>query len=126
MQEEIFGPLLPILGVADLDEAVRIVRSRPKPLAAYLFTSSRLNRQRLVADIPAGGIVVNHVMFHAVMPQLPFGGVGNSGMGAYHGRWGFETFSHRKAVLRKTQRPDISLVYPPYTGFKQKVLRRLF
>ncbi len=126
MQEEIFGPVLPILGVADLDEAVRFVRSRPKPLAAYLFTSSRTDQRRLVADVPAGGIVVNHVMYHAVMPQLPFGGVGNSGMGAYHGRWGFETFSHRKAVLRKTVRPDLSIIYPPYTALKQEVLRRLF
>ena len=125
MQEEIFGPVLPILGVADLDEAVRFVRARPKPLAAYLFASGA-DRKRLVEDIPAGGIVVNHVMFHAAMPQLPFGGVGNSGMGAYHGRWGFETFTHRKAVLHKTVRPDLSLIYPPYTALKEKVLRRLF
>ncbi len=69
---------------------------------------------------------VNHVMIHAAMPQLPFGGVGTSGMGAYHGRWGFETFTHRKAVLHKTVRPDLSLIYPPYTALKEKVLRRLF
>ena len=71
-------------------------------------------------------MVVNHVMFHVAMPQLPFGGVGHSGMGAYHGRWGFETFSHRKAVLVKTVRPDLSLIYPPYTAVKEKLLRRLF
>lgn len=76
--------------------------------------------------VPAGGAVINHVAMHCLVPTLPFGGVGASGMGAYHGRWGFETFSHRKSVLTKTTWPDLSLIYPPYDEFATKVLRKLF
>ena len=87
---------------------------------------SRPAGRSLVDEIPSGGAVVNHVAMHCLVPQLPFGGVGASGMGAYHGRWGFETMSHRRAVLSKSTRPDPALVYPPYTDRAVKIMRKLF
>jgi aldehyde dehydrogenase (NAD+) len=126
MQEEIFGPLLPVITVASVEEAIDFVGRRPKPLAAYVFTSNAGTRRKIVDSISAGGMVINHIGLHCLSPQLPFGGVGMSGMGSYHGRWGFETFSHRKAVVRKWARPDPSLLYPPLTAAKLKVLRRFF
>lgn len=100
---------------------------RPKPLSAYLFTKSRAVRERVIREVPAGGMMVNHLAFQVSTAKLPFGGVGASGMGAYHGRWGFEEFSHRKSVLTKPTRPDLSsFIYPPYTERAIKVARRLF
>ncbi|MET9296822.1 aldehyde dehydrogenase family protein [Streptomyces sp. NPDC003077] len=125
MTEEIFGPVLPVLGVDSLDAALRFVRSRPKPLALYLFSRSRHEHRRVLAETSSGGVVVNHVTLHGIVPHLPFGGVGPSGMGTSHGRWGFETFSHPRAVLTKPLRPDPSIGYPPYTGVKMRVLRGL-
>ncbi|MDX6743226.1 aldehyde dehydrogenase family protein [Actinocorallia sp. A-T 12471] len=124
MTEEIFGPILPIVRYDSLKDAIDFVRARPKPLAAYLFSPSKDDERAFLADVSAGGVVVNHVMFHVLNPHLPFGGVGNSGMGAYHGEFGFQTFSHRKAVLRKPQSPDPKLIYPPYTEGTRKLLRR--
>jgi aldehyde dehydrogenase (NAD+) len=126
MADEIFGPVLPILTTDSSDAAVAFVNTKPKPLALYVFTSSgRLGRD-LVDRIPSGGAVINHVAMHCLVPQLPFGGVGASGMGAYHGRWGFEALSHRRAVLSKPAKPDPGLVYPPYTDRALRVMRRLF
>jgi aldehyde dehydrogenase (NAD+) len=125
MADEIFGPLLPVLTVESLDQAVRFVNSRPKPLALYVFSSGQLGRD-LIDRIPSGGAVVNHVAMHCLVPSLPFGGVGASGMGAYHGKWGFETLSHRRAVLAKPARPDPRLVYPPYSQRALSIMRRLF
>src|SRR5271169_2036940 len=127
MQNEIFGPILPVITVQSLDDAIRFVNSRPKPLSAYLFTKSRAVRERVIKDVPAGGMLVNHLAFQVSTAKLPFGGVGASGMGAYHGRWGFEEFSHRKSVLTKPTRPDVSsLIYPPYTERAFKLARRMF
>jgi aldehyde dehydrogenase (NAD+) len=126
MQNEIFGPVLPVLGVPSLGEAIDFVNRRAKPLAAYLFTGSGGSRKRFLSEITAGGAVVNHTFMHVFVPSLAFGGVGNSGMGSYHGKWGFETFSHRKAVVLKPASPDPSLAYPPYTKRKQKIVRRIF
>ncbi|RZL25401.1 MAG: aldehyde dehydrogenase family protein [Rhodococcus sp. (in: high G+C Gram-positive bacteria)] len=126
MQEEIFGPILPVLAVDSIDEAITFVNARPKPLAAYYFTSSRTVATKLVNAISSGGAVVNHVTVHAMVPQLPFGGVGDSGMGAYHGKWGFEAFSHRKSVLVKPFKPDLKFVYPPYSARSVKIMRRVF
>jgi aldehyde dehydrogenase (NAD+) len=126
MREEIFGPVLPVLGVPSLDAAIDFVTSRPKPLAAYLFSSSRAERDRVLREISAGGTVVNHAAVQLLNPRLPFGGVGASGMGAYHGRAGFETFSHRKSVLLKRARPDFTMTYPPYTARTEKIFRRIF
>lgn len=127
MTEEIFGPILPILTVDSLDDAINFVNARPKPLAAYLFSRSRAVRNRVVSEVSAGGMLINHVAFQASTTRLPFGGVGNSGMGAYHGRWGFQEFSHAKTVLTKPTRPDLSkMLYPPYTDRAWKLARKLF
>lgn len=126
MADEIFGPVLPVITIESIDAAIDFVNRRPKPLALYVFTASRRLAKGLVDSIPSGGAVVNHVAMHCLVPQLPFGGVGASGMGAYHGRWGFEALSHRRAVLAKTTWPDLSLVYPPYTDRAIKIIRKLF
>lgn len=126
MGDEIFGPVLPVITVESTAAAVDFVSRRPNPLALYVFTASRRLARSLIDAIPSGGAVVNHVAMHCLVPQLPFGGVGASGMGAYHGRWGFETMSHRRAVLAKTTWPDPMLVYPPYTGRAIKMMRKLF
>lgn len=126
MQQEIFGPILPVLTVDSMDEAIAFVNARPKPLAAYYFTKSRTVAGNLLGSISSGGASVNHIAAHVMAPQLPFGGVGASGMGGYHGKWGFEAFSHRKAVLAKTFKPDPSFIYPPYTDRAVKIMRRLF
>ncbi len=127
MQNEIFGPVLPVITAQNLDDAIRFVNSRPKPLAAYLFTKTKETRERVIKEVPAGGMLVNHLAFQVSTAKLPFGGVGASGMGAYHGRFGFEEFSHRKSVLTKPTRPDLSsFIYPPYTARAMKMARRMF
>ncbi|MFD4469368.1 aldehyde dehydrogenase family protein [Rhodococcus sp. NPDC058505] len=126
MTDEIFGPVLPVLAVDSVDEAIDFVAERPKPLAAYVFTRSKEVRRRVLDEVTAGAIVVNHLIYHASVPQLPFGGVGPSGMGRYRGRDGFVTFSNRKAVLVKPFRPDFRFAYPPYTDRAQAMIRRLF
>ena len=127
MTDEIFGPILPVMTVQSLDDAISFVNSRPKPLAAYLFTKSKSIRERVVKEVPAGGMVINHLLFHFATNKLPFGGVGPSGMGAYHGKFGFEEFSHRKTVMTKPTRPDVgAFIYPPYTEKAWKLARRLF
>jgi aldehyde dehydrogenase (NAD+) len=125
MQEEIFGPILPIVAVDGLDAAVRFVNHRPKPLSLYVFAKSRAAQQRVVARTSAGGVCINTTVVHFAVPGLPFGGVGDSGFGAYHGREGFETFSNRKPVLTKPVWPDPPVQYPPWTGLKKGVLRRI-
>lgn len=127
MTDEIFGPILPVVTVKNLDEAISFVNSRPKPLAAYLFTKAKAVRERVIKEVPAGGMVVNHLIFHFATHKLPFGGVGPSGLGAYHGKFGFEEFSHRKSVLTKPTRPDLgAMIYPPYTEKAWKLARKLF
>ncbi len=127
MSNEIFGPILPVISVQSLDDAIRFVNSRPKPLSAYLFTKTRAVRERVIEEVPAGGMLVNHLAFQVSTAKLPFGGVGASGMGAYHGKFGFDEFSHRKSVLTKPTRPDLSaMIYPPYTEKAWKLARRLF
>lgn len=124
MEEEVFGPILPVLAVQDMDEAAAFVRARPKPLALYVFSGSEATALKVVEGTSSGGVCVNGTVLHLAVHGLPFGGVGESGMGAYHGRHGFETFSHRRAVLTKPTRPDLPLAYPPYTRLRQWLLRR--
>lgn len=126
MQEEIFGPLLPVVSVESVDEAIHLINWGEKPLAAYVFTRSTDLVDRFTRDVAAGAVVANHAAMHVLCPNLPFGGVGNSGMGSYHGAWGFETFSHRKAVLTRAVRPDPKIVYPPYGPLTQRLIRRVF
>jgi aldehyde dehydrogenase (NAD+) len=125
MAEEIFGPILPVLRVKNIDEAVAFVNQRPKPLALYLFTKDPKMRTRVLERTSSGAALLNHTCMHAVVPALPFGGVGSSGMGAYHGKATFETFSHKKAVLIKPAGLDIPILYPPYNKTKETWIRRL-
>jgi aldehyde dehydrogenase (NAD+) len=124
MNEEIFGPILPVLNVGNIDEAIGFVNDREKPLALYAFSTSDEVLSRVVDRTSAGGVTLNHALLHLAVPDLPFGGVGESGMGSYHGKVGFDVFSHRKPVLNKPLRPDPSIMYPPYTKMKQKLIRK--
>lgn len=123
MREEIFGPLLPVMEIKDLDEAESIVRGLPKPLACYIFSSSLRNRRRLLRSLSFGGGCVNDTLLHLGVPGLPFGGVGPSGIGSYHGKAGFDAFSHRKSVLTNTTLFDIPFRYLPLTDLKRKLIR---
>lgn len=114
MQDEIFGPILPVLEYATLDEAIAQVRARPKPLALYVFCAERATQDRVLAELPSGGACVNDTVTHLANPRLPFGGVGDSGLGGYHGRHSFETFSHLRAVVRSGTWFDLAAKYPPY------------
>ena len=125
MQDEIFGPILPVLPVADADDAVEFVNARPHPLALYAFSGDPARTERIVERTTSGGVCVNAAMLHVASPELPFGGVGASGTGAYHGEAGFLTFTHRKPVFDKAIRPDPPVLYPPYKGWKQKLLRKV-
>lgn len=125
LREEIFGPVLPVVTVESLDEAISHVRSGGRPLASYLFSEERRDERRVLNEVTSGGTVVNHVMMHLSVNDLPFGGVGGSGTGRYHGRWGFEALSNARAVLRKPSRPDFPLFYPPYDGLAGRLLNRL-
>lgn len=125
MKEEIFGPILPVLAVRDVDEAIRTVNDHDKPLALYVFSSDKSTQKKVLARTSSGGATVNHVWMHLAVPDLPFGGVGESGMGAYHGKHSFDVFSHRKAVLRKPTQVDPPILYPPYTATKTKWVKRI-
>lgn len=124
LQEEIFGPVLPVLAVDDVDEAVAFVNGRPKPLALYVFSDDDAART-VVEGTSSGGVCVNHTLFHIAPPTLPFGGVGDSGTGRYHGKAGFDAFSNHKSVLEKPTKPEVRFIYPPYTKLKGKLLKKL-
>ncbi len=124
MQEEIFGPLLPIIEVPDIEAAAQFVSQRPHPLALYLFTRERRVVQRIIEGLSFGGGCVNDVLVHIAATNLPFGGVGASGMGVYHGRDTFDTFSHPKAILKRATWWDPRFRYAPYTPFMRRLLRR--
>jgi aldehyde dehydrogenase (NAD+) len=126
MEDEIFGPILPLLAVDGPDEALGFINARPKPLALYVFTEERALADRFLTATSAGGSAVNCTLLHYANKRLPFGGVGESGMGAYHGRYGFETFSHRRAVLSKGTWLDLDVAYPPFSAAKLAVLKRIF
>jgi aldehyde dehydrogenase (NAD+) len=125
MADEIFGPILPVIPVPSIDAAIEIVSSRDKPLALYVFTNDAERGQRVISRTSSGGACVNDCMMHLGVPDLPFGGVGESGMGAYHGRASFEVFSHMKSVLHKPFYLDAPLRYPPYSEDKMKWVKRL-
>ncbi|MEM9191060.1 MAG: aldehyde dehydrogenase family protein [Myxococcota bacterium] len=125
MQEEIFGPILPVLRTPSVEDAIAFINGRDKPLALYVFSRNEAVNDRVIAATSSGAVVVNHVFLHMAVEELPFGGVGESGIGAYHGRAGFDTFSHRKSVLVKGQRIDPSILYPPYDATKEKWVKRL-
>ncbi|MCQ6560095.1 aldehyde dehydrogenase [Paenibacillus mendelii] len=112
MQDEIFGPILPILEYEDLQEVIHTINSHPKPLALYAFTDSPEIQERITSSISFGGGCINDTLMHIATPHLPFGGVGGSGMGSYHGEYSFQTFSHYKSILKQTNLFDLSFRYP--------------
>jgi coniferyl-aldehyde dehydrogenase len=122
MQEEIFGPLLPIVAYDDLSDAIRYVNERPRPLALYYFDRDQARADRVLDETTSGGACVNDTLLQVGQDDLPFGGVGQSGMGAYHGRAGFETFSHQKAVVRQSRLNAVGLFSPPYNETVDKLL----
>jgi len=125
-QEEIFGPVLPVIGYPALDAAIDYVNARPRPLALYVFSKEASARRRILSGTTSGGVTVNDTLLHYLQDASPFGGVGPSGMGAYHGREGFDTFSHHKSVF--TQRgvaglTGTQMLYPPYGRLSRALLR---
>ncbi len=126
MQEEIFGPILPVIAVDNIDAAIHFVRERHKPLALYVFSNTRSVQDRIIAQLSAGNVCINDTLMFMAAPELPFGGIGASGMGRYHGWYGFDTFSHTKSVMRRWWWPDPSWRYPPFSARKLRILRRLF
>ncbi len=125
LADEIFGPILPVLPVDDLDETLRQMASGPTPLALYAFTGSDERARRILDTVPSGGAVINHTLLHLAVHELPFGGMGESGHGAYHGQAGFDRLSHLRSILQRPTRPDPKLAYPPYGRVAQRLLRRL-
>jgi aldehyde dehydrogenase (NAD+) len=122
MQEEIFGPVLPVIVYSDLDEVIRFISSREKPLAAYLFSRNRKTQRKFIKEISSGACLINDVILHIANSKLPFGGVGESGIGRYHGKESFRAFSNLKAVMKTVSFLDVPIKYPPY-GMKEKILR---
>jgi aldehyde dehydrogenase (NAD+) len=116
MEDEIFGPVLPVIGYSDTAEAKTIIAKHPNPLAFYIFTSSRRKEKEWLDSVPFGGGCVNNASWHLTNHNLPFGGRGTSGTGAYHGKFSFETFSHKKAVMRTPTWFDPAIKYPPFKG----------
>jgi len=125
MQEEIFGPLLPLRPYRDLAAAIAFINSRPRPLALYYFDRAPANIERVLNETVAGGVTINDTILHIAQDDLPFGGVGPSGMGCYHGFEGFQTFSARKAVFRQSRLSAIGLFKPPYGGLFERLTRIL-
>jgi aldehyde dehydrogenase (NAD+) len=125
MQSEIFGPILPVLAVKDMDEALEFVNKRDKPLAFYIFSEDRATIEKILTHSTSGGVCVNETMNHLSVHGLPFGGVGKSGMGKYHGEWGFRDFSNARALLDHGTKFDPALRYPPYEGDKLPRMKKL-
>lgn len=125
MQEEIFGPILPMFSYNSLDEVVGNLRSKAKPLALYLFSKDKSEQDKVINSLSFGGATINDVLSHVLNAELPFGGVGESGIGAYHGKRSFETFSHHKSVLKRSFKFNIKALYAPYTERALKLLKRI-
>ena len=124
MKEEIFGPVLPVITYETIEEAIAFINARPHPLACYLFTSDKKTEKRFLTAVPFGGGCINDTILHVSSPYLPFGGVGNSGVGQYHGKSGFELFSHSRSILQSSANVELPLRYPPFTEWKDKLIRK--
>lgn len=123
MREEIFGPLLPLLAYDRVEEAIGFINAQPRPLALYWFDDDRARTERALRRTHAGGVCVNETLVHVAQEELPFGGIGPSGMGHYHGRWGFETFSKLKPIFRQSRLNGMGLFMPPYGRHVETLLR---
>lgn len=124
MKEEIFGPILPIIPYSNLDDAIKQIQKFPKPLALYLFSTNKDVQKKILDNISFGGGCINDTITHLANPKMPFGGVSNSGIGSYHGEYSFITFSHKKSILKKSNKFNITLLYPPFTKDKLKIIKR--
>lgn len=122
MEDEIFGPILPIIKVQDTNEAIELINQKEKPLALYLFHKNRDVERQVLSNTSSGGVTINHTVMHVTHGELPFGGVGESGMGVYHGKLGFDNFSHLKPVFKKSNWPDPTFAYAPLLSWKRKIL----
>ncbi|MEL7334553.1 MAG: aldehyde dehydrogenase, partial [Cyanobacteria bacterium J06560_2] len=116
MQEEIFGPVLPVLSYQKVEDAIALINSQPKPLALYLFTQNKALEKQVLSSTSSGGVCINDTILHLAIWGMPFGGVGDSGIGAYHGKHSFDTFSHQKSILKKPFWLDLDWRYPPYAS----------
>jgi len=125
MQEEIFGPILPLLPYTNFEDALSYIQDHEKPLSAYLFSNDKTEQAAWLGQLSFGGGCINDAIMHITNPNLPFGGVGQSGTGSYHGKAGFDTFSHRKSVFKKPSLFEVPLKYPPYTTTKMGWIKRL-
>jgi aldehyde dehydrogenase (NAD+) len=123
MQDEVFGPVMPILSYIDLQEVTEMLKRQPAPLVLYIFSGNVREARRLMKEIPSGGGMINDVVMHFINMNSPFGGLGESGMGNYHGKAGFEAFSHYKTILNKPSWFDLYLKYPPYTNLNLRIIR---
>jgi aldehyde dehydrogenase (NAD+) len=125
MEDEIFGPLLPLITINNIDGIIDFINSRPKPLVLYVFSADKDVQNKIITRTSSGGVCINDTLVHASNSNLPFGGVGESGIGRYHGRYSFETFSHRKSILKRSKYLDLPLRYPPYKN-KLSLIKKLF
>jgi coniferyl-aldehyde dehydrogenase len=125
MQEEIFGPILPIVTYRTLDDAIAYVNAHPRPLALYLYSHNDTHQQQVLTRTTSGGVTINDTMLHFLNDSLPFGGIGSSGMGCYHGVEGFRNFSHRKAVFHQSKLNFADLLRPPFGAKFDRIVSAL-
>jgi len=126
MKDEIFGPILPLLKFKNYESMRDFIKYRPKPLALYIFTESDKQKEKVLNDIQSGGVTINDTLIHLSSNYLPFGGIGESGMGSYHGRYSFDEFSQKRAVMERKTYVEFPLRYPPYNAAKLSIVKRLF
>lgn len=126
MKEEIFGPILPVIEYENIFEIIEKLQKMYKPLSMYIFSEDQNNIDRLTYDLSSGGVCINDTIMHITNPNLEFGGVGESGMGGYHGKFGFINFSNRKSIMIRSNNIDIKLKYPPYSKAKEKIIKKIF
>jgi aldehyde dehydrogenase (NAD+) len=121
LQEEIFGPLLPVLAYSNIEEVIDYVNSKERPLALYIYSKNKKNIRHIIKNTKAGSTVINNSNIHYGNHELPFGGINNSGIGKSHGFFGFKAFSNERAIMKQHSFGITELLFPPYTGFKEKV-----
>lgn len=126
MQEEIFGPILPVIEYNDIFKIIEKLKFMDKPLSMYIFSEDQEHIDRLTYDLSSGGVCINDTIMHLTNPNLEFGGVGESGMGGYHGKFGFMNFSNRKSIMIRSNNIDIKIKYPPYSKGQEKIIKKIF
>jgi aldehyde dehydrogenase (NAD+) len=125
MQEEIFGPILPILSFKKIEDVIQVLKTKEKPLALYLFSENKQTQQRVWQSLSFGNGAINDALMQVATTHLPFGGVGQAGFGSYHGKYSFITFSHQKSYIKKSTKIDFPIAYPPYDQSKLNIIKKL-